>query len=195
MSEESSQQQIAARSALALRHASIEDAPALAAFAARAFTETYRDLDDAKDIAEYVDAHFNVPAVSAVVRDPACITLLAEIDERLAGYAVLKSAQPPNCSVGPSPIELARFYIDQEFIGKGYGAQLMLAAHAEARRLGAKTLWLGVYERNVRAVRFYERFGFRKAGGKEFLFGGRIYVDPIYCAPVRGGIQPFRLEP
>jgi ribosomal protein S18 acetylase RimI-like enzyme len=31
---------------------------------------------------------------------------------------------------------------------------------------------LGVYDRNVRAVRFYEKFGFTKRGGREFLFGG-----------------------
>ena len=170
-----------------MRHAAFEDAPALAAFAAEAFRETYRDLDDASDIADYVREHFSQPAVLAVIGDPACITLLAEVGSRLAGYAVLRSALPPACVVGPSPIELARFYLGLEFTGKGYGAQLMLAVHEEASRMAAKTLWLGVYDRNVRAVRFYERFGFRKTGGQAFPFGGRITIDPIYCAPVRDG--------
>lgn len=61
----------------------------------------------------------------------------------------------------------------------------MLAVQEEARRLGAATLWLSVYDRNVRAVTFYERFGFTRVGGKEFLFGGRVYIDPVYAAPVR----------
>ena len=182
---ESSQRQPAARAPLALRYASIDDAPTLAAFAAEAFRETYRDLDDANDIADYVGEHFSEPAVLTVLRDPACFTLLGEVGSRLAGYAVLRSARPPPCVVGPSPIELARFYLGREFTGKGYGAQLMLAVHEEASRMAAKTLWLGVYDRNVRAVRFYERFGFRKTGGQAFPFGGRIYIDPIYCAPVR----------
>ena len=51
-------------------------------------------------------------------------------------------------------------------------------------RQGAGTLWLGVYDRNVRAVEFYRRFGFAQVGVSEFLFGGRIYSDPIYAAAV-----------
>jgi diamine N-acetyltransferase len=61
--------------------------------------------------------------------------------------------------------------------------------HAEAARRGAQTLWLGVYDRNVRAVSFYERFGFTKVGGREFLFGGRVYIDPIYAAAVHAAAQ------
>jgi GNAT superfamily N-acetyltransferase len=170
---------------LALRYGTDQDAQALAEFAAKAFSDTYRELDDATDIASYVAEHFNAPAVSNVLRDPACTTLLAESAKRIAGYAVLKRAEAPRCVTGPSPIELARLYLGVEFMGQGFGAQLMRAVHAEARRLGGETLWLGVYDRNVHAVRFYERFGFRRAGNKEFLFGGRIYIDPIYSVLVR----------
>jgi GNAT superfamily N-acetyltransferase len=169
---------------LALRYGTDHDAQALAEFAAKAFSDTYRESDDPTDIASYVAEHFNVPAVSSVLRDPACTTLLAESAKRIAGYAVLKFAEAPRCVTSPSPIELARLYLGIEFIGQGLGTQLMRAAHAEARRLGGETLWLGVYDRNVRAVQFYERFGFRKVGNKEFLFGGRIYIDPIFSVSV-----------
>ena len=172
-------------SSLALRRASIQDASALAAFASRAFSDTYRGIDDPDQIADYVAEHFNPEAVAEIIRDRVSTTLLAEIGPQLVGYAVLKSHEAPNCVTGMKPIELARFYLDKEFIGKGIGASLMLLVHAEALRLGARTLWLSVYDRNVRAVRFYERFGFTKVGGKEFLFGGRVYIDPVYSAPVR----------
>lgn len=169
----------------ALRYGTDQDASALAAFAAQAFADTYRDLDDPKDIADYVAEHFSVAAVSAVLRDPAFTTLLAESAGRIAGYAVLKSAEAPRCVTGPDAIELARFYLGAEFIGQGLGTRLMREVHAQASRLGGKTLWLGVYDRNVRAIQFYERCGFLQVGGKEFLFGGRIYIDPLYAAPVR----------
>jgi len=172
---------------LALRHASIEDASALAAFASKAFSDTYRGIDDPDEIAEYVAEHFNPEAVTKIIRDRVSTTLLAEIASQLVGYAVLKSVEAPSCVTGAKPIELARFYLDKEFIGKGIGASLMLLVHAEALRLGARTLWLSVYDRNVRAVSFYERFGFTRVGGKEFLFGGRVYIDPVYSAPVRDG--------
>ncbi|RQP25178.1 GNAT family N-acetyltransferase [Piscinibacter terrae] len=171
---------------LTLRPALPDDASVLAAFASTAFRDTYRDLDDPQDIADYVAEHFTPEVLAQDIADPSCMTLLAEADSVLVGYAVIKQSSPPDCVEGPAPIELARLYLGHKHIGRGYGAQLMLAVHAEARRQGAQTLWLGVYDRNLRAVRFYEQFGFRKVGGKEFLFGGQVYIDPIYAAPVRG---------
>ncbi|MFT3664733.1 GNAT family N-acetyltransferase [Piscinibacter sp.] len=172
---------------LSFRHAAPDDAGALASFASQAFSDAYRDLDDAREIAEYVAGHFNVPAVLALIGDPLATTVLAERGAELAGYAVIARTEPPTCVPGPQPIELARFYLADRFIGQGHGAQLMRAVHREASRLGAGTLWLGVYDRNVRAIGFYERSGFTRCGGKDFLFAGRVYVDPIYAAPVRHG--------
>ena len=173
---------------LALRRASLEDAAALASFASQAFSDTYAGLDDPDEIADYVAEHFNPEAIAKVILDKVAIALLAEIGRELAGYAVLKSAEAPACVTGAKPVELARLYLGQGFIGKGIGTRLMLLVRDEARRLGARTLWLSVYERNVRAVRFYERFGFARVGGKEFLFGGRVYIDPVYSAPLRSGV-------
>lgn len=167
------------------RHAIADDAPALAAFAAAAFWDTYREIDDPDDIAHYVAEHFNPSAIAEVILNPKSTTLIAESGSALAGYAVLSWTAAPACVTGPRPIELARFYLGKDFIGQGNGARLMLAAHAEAARQGSETIWLGVYDQNVRAINFYERFGFKNVGGKEFLFGGQIYIDPIYTAHVR----------
>ena len=175
---------------LAIRPAVPEDAPRLAAFAAQAFSHTYRGLDDPQEIADYVAEHFQPAVMAAVIADPACTTLLAWLGEQLAGYAIVKAAPVPACVTGPDPVWLWRLYLGEGFIGQGLGARLMRAVHAEARRRDKATLWLSVYDRNVRAVEFYERFGFAKVGGKEFLFGGRIYVDPIYAAAV----QPVETE-
>lgn len=170
-----------------IRHATPEDAPLLAVFAAQAFTETYRELSDAQEIADYVAEHFQPQVLSAVIADPACTVLLAWVGAQLAGYAILKDEPAPGCVTGPAPLKLWRIYLGAGFIGQGLGAQLMRAVHAGARSRGARTLWLGVYDRNVRAVQFYERFGFAKVGGQEFLFGGQIYIDPVYAAAVQEG--------
>lgn len=166
-----------------LRLATAEDAASLAAFAAQAFADTYRELSDAQEIADYVAEHFRPDVMATVIADPACTTLLGWVDCELAGYAIVKAGESPDCVNGPAA-QLWRLYLGERFIGQGLGAQLMRAAQAEAARQGAAALWLGVYDRNVRAVQFYERFGFSKVGGREFLFGGQIYIDPVYAAPV-----------
>jgi GNAT superfamily N-acetyltransferase len=171
---------------LSFRYATLEDASALGDLASKTFEHTYRDLDDPQEIADYIADHFNLEAVRALLRDPHLTTLLAEADQQLAGYAVLAQKHcPPGITVPAPMVELWRFYLSEQFIGKGHGAQLMLAIHREARRCGTQTIWLGVYDRNTKAVNFYERFGFSKVGGKEFMFGGRLYIDPVYAGAVR----------
>lgn len=167
-----------------IRHAIPEDATLLASFAAQSFTDTYRGLDDPQDIADYVAEHFQPEVLAGVIADPACAVLLAWIGEQLAGYAIVRAEPAPDCVRGPAPLRLWRLYLGTAFIGRGLGARLMRAVHAEARRRAAQTLWLGVYDRNVRAVEFYRRFGFAQVGSRDFLFGGRIYADPIYAAAV-----------
>ena len=169
----------------AIRPAIPADAARLAIFAAQAFADTYRELSDAQEIADYVAEHFQPERVAAVLADPACATLLAQVGEQLAGYAIVRAGPAPACVTGSQPLELWRLYLGQGFIGQGLGVCLMNEVHALARTQGAGTLWLGVYDRNVRAVDFYQRCGFRHVGGKEFLFGGQIYIDPVYAAPVR----------
>ncbi|MGQ3051361.1 MAG: GNAT family N-acetyltransferase [Roseateles sp.] len=169
----------------AIRFATADDAAPLAAFAGQAFTDTYRGLDDPQEITDYVAEHFQPGVMHSVIRDPACTTLLARVGQQLAGYAILRAEPAPDCVTGPAPLQLWRLYLGSGFIGQGLGARLMAAVHEQARRRAAQTLWLGVYDRNVRAVEFYKRFGFSQVGGKEFLFGGRVYIDPIYAAAVR----------
>jgi GNAT superfamily N-acetyltransferase len=167
---------------LRIRHATPADAPALAQLAADAFRDTHRPLDDPNEIEDYVAANFRVSVVAASIEDPSSRVLLALSPTVLVGYAHLKLSQAPPCVSGPAPVELARLYLAQPAIGKGVGAQLMRAVQAEARQLDRQTLWLSVYDKNVRAVQFYKKFGFVEVGGREFLFGGRVYVDPVMSA-------------
>ena len=175
-----------------IRLAAPQDAALLAAFAAQAFADTYRELSDAQEIADYVAEHFQPEVMAGVIGDADCTTLLAWVGERLAGYAIVKAEPAPDCVTGPAPLKLWRIYLGAGFIGQGLGARLMGAVHAEARRRGSQTLWLGVYDRNVRAVQFYERFGFAQVGGQEFLFGGQIYIDPVYAAAVQPAMEGER---
>jgi ribosomal protein S18 acetylase RimI-like enzyme len=80
---------------------------------------------------------------------------------------------------GPDPIELVRIYVDPRAIGTGLGARLMSASLDEAAAQGAQTIWLGVWEKNIRAIRFYERWGFTKVGEKTFVLGSDPQTDHV----------------
>ena len=111
-------------------------------------------------------------------------TLLAEAGGRLAGYAQLRSGPAPACVTGVDPIELMRFYVSREWHGRGVAQSLMGSIMQEAAGRGARTLWLGVWERNQRAQAFYRKAGFTDAGSHVFMVGTDPQTDRIMTRPL-----------
>ena len=95
----------------------------------------------------------------------------------------MREGPPPACVAGPRPIELARLYTRVGGAGRGVGSLLMHAAKADARGRGFRTLWLGVWEHNDGARRFYARHGFIDVGAHGFRLGADPQTDRLLeCA-------------
>ncbi len=133
---------------------------------------------------DYLAANFNLETVKSQIDDESSIFLLGFDGGELTGYAMLKEGVPPDSVSGEAPIELVRFYVIEQAIGMGYGSQLMQACLEEAKRIGRATLWLGVWEKNERAIRFYVKWGFRKVGVKKFMLGRDEQDDLIMARAV-----------
>lgn len=136
-------------------------------------------------MAMFLSAKFGVEQQMLEITDPAYATLLAEVDGELAGYAQLRFHATPRCVTGPAPIELLRFYVDKEWKGRGVAQRLMDEVQARATELGAKTLWLGVWEHNPRARAFYAKCGFTEIGSHDFILGTDRQTDRILIASLR----------
>lgn len=162
-----------------IRPGRAEDAAPLSALAARIFRETFAPDNRAEDIAAHIAAHFTPARQAAELADPQMVTLVLDAGGTLAGYAQLREGPAPPSVDGPRPLELLRFYVDRPWQGRGVAAALMHAAVAAARARGARTLWLGVWERNPRAIAFYARSGFVDAGSHAFALGADIQTDRI----------------
>lgn len=163
---------------LTIRLATPADAPVLTEFGRRTFVETFAAQNTAEDMAAYVSDAFTEARQSAELAEERLITLVAEEGEVLVGYAQLALKGAPSCVTGPSPIELVRFYVDRAWHGRGIAQTLMREVDAAARRR-AKTMWLGVWERNARAIAFYEKCGFVDVGSHTFHLGSDRQVDRI----------------
>jgi ribosomal protein S18 acetylase RimI-like enzyme len=79
---------------------------------------------------------------------------------------------------------LWRFYVDRSRHGQGIASQLMAAVEAAAMERGARTLWLGVWERNPRAVAFYRKYGFERVGEHAFVLGADAQTDWVLARPL-----------
>jgi ribosomal protein S18 acetylase RimI-like enzyme len=167
-----------------IRQATLDDVDLLCRLGAATFRETYRAISDPREVDEYADEHFTRDKVLAWFRRPCARTLVATLAGVAVGYAHVRSAKVPACVADRKAVELSRLYLLTSAQGTGLGGALLDAAISEVAALGGATVWLGAYDRNVRALEFYARRGFVPAGTHDFEFGGQIYQDPVLTRPV-----------
>lgn len=172
---------------LRLRRATRDDAELLVDLGVRTFRGAFASDNEPADIEAYVRQTFDPRRVAAELEDRANIFLLAFAGRVAApaGYAKLRAGEPHPSVEGPAPIEIERLYVLQDSIGRGVGAALMRACLEEAARAGRETVWLGVWERNERAIAFYRRWGFELLGSHVFQLGSDPQNDLVMARPVK----------
>jgi ribosomal protein S18 acetylase RimI-like enzyme len=174
---------------LTIRPAAIDDAAALSHLAATTFRETFESENAPEDVARYLAEAFTPEQQAAEIADPAGTVLLAEHHgesggTELVGYAHLIAGPVPEPVRGPAPLELKRIYVARAWHGQGVAQALMGAAIEAACARGARTLWLGVWERNPRAVAFYAKYGFTRVGEHTFVLGSDTQTDWLFVRSV-----------
>lgn len=130
-----------------------------------------------EDLNHYMRQAFTVEQLAAELSDENSVFLIAEIDGQSAGYAKLIVGSIEDGITASRPIELSRLYSHQEFLGKGVGQTLMDECFEFARANSHDVMWLGVWEYNPRAQRFYEKNGFREIGKHTFQLGADPQTD------------------
>lgn len=174
---------------VAVRHATPADATALSHLGAETFRETFEDTNTPDDMARYLAESFFPEQQAAEIADPQSVMLVAEHRDdtgvaHLVGYAHIVDGDVPDDVTGPLPLELKRLYILRAWHGRGVAQALMNQYLEIARGRGARTLWLGVWEHNARAVAFYTKYGFVRVGQHDFVLGTDVQTDWLMARPL-----------
>ena len=112
----------------------------------------------------------------------------AEREGDVVGYVMLRERTPPASLGLEDALEIARLYARKRALGSGVGAALMQRAIAEAAGRGKDAVWLGVWDRNERAIRFYESWGFHRIGDAALPARHRSADRPRDGAAPRPGV-------
>ena len=164
-----------------IRRANSFDAEMLSELSRKTFWDAFHanPKNAPEDMAEYMRTAFNLEQIKKELADAKAIFLIAEITGEAVGYAklLIDSREPEIKS--ERPIELARLYSKQEFLGKGIGAKLMDECFREAKDLDRDAMWLGVWEFNPRAQAFYRKYGFYEVGKHIFQLGSDAQTDVL----------------
>ncbi len=162
-----------------IRHSALKDAKALSDLSYATFRDAFAShpKNAPDDLAHYMRQAFSLEQITEELADKKNLFLLAEIEGELAGYAklIFDSIEPGIAA--NKLVELSRLYSHQKFLGKGVGQTLMDACFERAKEAGCDLMWLGVWEYNPRAQRFYEKNGFYEVGNHTFQLGSDPQTD------------------
>jgi diamine N-acetyltransferase len=160
-----------------IRPATSSDVPALADLAKRTWSEAFgggvSPADEAAELEEgRSEAYFAAALHETTI-------LVAEENGTLVGYVQFGDVGIPEVDVRPGDAGVHRLYVDTASHGRGVGRSLMEAALGHPRLAETPRIFLQVWDRNERAVRLYESFGFRTIGATAFAIGAEAVEDAV----------------
>jgi ribosomal protein S18 acetylase RimI-like enzyme len=162
---------------LSLREAEFADLESLLDVAQTSFVQAFTEGNKPENVQAYLSQAFTPVQLENEWGNPASTFLLASLEGKLVGYTKVNLAAAQTDVQDPESLEVARLYTLEEVWGKGVGQFLLDAALSFAKEKGKTFVWLGVWEHNARAIRFYEKNGFKTFGSHPFPFGDEIQND------------------
>jgi diamine N-acetyltransferase len=154
-----------------IRYGTIYDARMLAELGAKTFYDTFAKDNTLENIEAYLKKSFSPEIQCNELSQPDVIFLIVESECIPIGYAQLIMNSKDESIKKARPLEIRRIYALQEYLGKGVGKALMEATISEARQRDCDCVWLGVWEKNQRAIDFYKKWRFREVGTHTFFVG------------------------
>ncbi|MCW8807716.1 MAG: GNAT family N-acetyltransferase [Rhodanobacter sp.] len=162
-----------------IRRAEPSDARRLAELAELTFRDTFKATNTPDDMNVHCATYYSEAIQGREIPDSKMATLVCEHDSQLAGFAQLRWGHAPDCIKAERPAEIQRLYVREAWHGKGIAQELMSESMALAKASGADQVWLGVWERNPRAIAFYKKWGFAEVGDHIFPVGSDPQRDII----------------
>lgn len=160
-----------------LSEAKTDDLKAVQRIARETFYETFAEANTEADMKKYLEENFSDEKVMAELRNPDSVFCIAWEAETPVGYLKVNAGPAQTEMQDESGLEIERIYVKSAYHGKKVGQLLYEKALEIALFQGKKYLWLGVWEENPKAIRFYEKNGFVAFDKHIFRFGEDEQTD------------------
>lgn len=163
--------------ALSFNQCQREDLEDLVTLSNNTFIEAFEKDNDPIDFKNYICEAFFTDSIIKQLENPESLFYFAFNGKQLIGYIKINQGAAQTEDFSDQCIELERIYVKSDFQNKGYGKELLNYAIGLARKADQDFIWLGVWQKNTNAVRFYERYGFRKFGTHPYFIGKDKQID------------------
>ena len=153
------------------------DIPQLRDLAIRIYRDTFSGQNSEANMEAFLAKDYSVESFDREFDETGSAYFFACDNSRPVGYLRLRKSKEAEAHLGDNTIELHRLYVDINYQGHGLGKLLMEFALERARELKVDWLWLGVWEHNPRAQRFYTSWGFERFAEHIFQMGDEAQTD------------------
>lgn len=162
---------------LVIKVATIADAPIISTISKQTFYQAFSAQNTKGNMDLFLANNFNVAATIQEISNAAITFYLAYKNIQLCGYAKVVEEDNAIEFANTKTLRISRIYVLDTFIGQGIGKDLMQQCVEKAKSLNKNVIWLGVWEQNLSAISFYQKWGFKKFGTEVFVLGNDLQTD------------------
>ncbi len=141
------------------------------------FAETFTEHNTTEDMQFYLDHNLSIDKLSEELSDQNSEFYFALLDNNIIAYLKINFGSAQTELKDKSSLEIERIYVLKDFHGKKIGQVLYDKAIEIAKRLNCEYVWLGVWEKNQRAIQFYKKNGFMEFDKHIFKLGNDEQTD------------------
>lgn len=160
-----------------IRKLEIQDLNALREIGILTFTESFASQNSKEDMDEYLEHAFSETKLKAQLNDTNTEFYGIENNTKTIGYLKINFGDSQTEIQDQNTLEIERIYVQKEFQRQKIGQLLFEKAFEIAKLKKVKYIWLGVWEKNLKAIRFYEKNGFVAFDKHIFKLGSDIQTD------------------
>ncbi|MDF1549322.1 MAG: GNAT family N-acetyltransferase [Bacteroidales bacterium] len=153
------------------------DLPELVKISRKTYFETFHLVNSAENMDLYLNSAFNEKQLAAELKEINSEFYFAFYKSDIAGYLKINFDSAQTDVNDPDALELERIYVLKDFQGFKVGKELLEFTINIAKDKKKKYLWLGVWEKNEKAIKFYTKFGFKIFGSHPFIMGNDKQTD------------------
>lgn len=156
---------------------SLIEIEALVEISKNTFVTYFKEFNSEQNLNEYILQAFTIDKLSSEIANPDSEFYFAKYKNENVGYLKVNFARAQTELQDINSLEIERIYVIENFIGKKVGQLLFDKALEIAKKANLKYIWLGVWEQNFRAIRFYEKQNFVKFDTHIFKMGNDEQTD------------------
>lgn len=162
---------------MSIRIVNTNEVNTLQSFARMCFIDAFASLNTQENMALYLKDHLTIEQTKEEIQNKNTRFFFTEQDNQIVAYAKINQHIAQSEQQLSNALEVERIYVHPDWQGRQIGAQLLKHLINLGRIERFDHIWLGVWQENKAAIRFYQRHGFTTFSQHGFYLGNDLQTD------------------